>query len=122
MTDRELMQQALEALERYSGVDQRACDAEEALRERLAQPEQEPVAWRWKERINSDFDSWVITSSEPPPYAVEKQPLYTAPPQRKPLTDEQISRIWGSYLSRGLEFARAIEAAHGIKEQEHEAG
>ena len=45
MTDRELMQQALEALERYGGVDQRACDAEEALRERLAQPEQEPVAW-----------------------------------------------------------------------------
>ena len=43
MTDRELMQQALEALERYSGVDQRACDVEEALRERLAQPEQEPV-------------------------------------------------------------------------------
>jgi hypothetical protein len=50
----------------------------------MAQPESEPVAWRWKERINSDFDSWVITSSEPPPYAVEKQPLYTAPPQRKP--------------------------------------
>ena len=45
MTDRELMQQALEALERYGGVDQRACDAEEALRERLAQPEREPVAW-----------------------------------------------------------------------------
>jgi len=44
MTDRELMQQALEALERYGGVDQRACDAEEALRERLAQPVQEPVA------------------------------------------------------------------------------
>ena len=43
MTDRELMQQALEALERYGGVDQRACDAEEALRERLAQPEQESV-------------------------------------------------------------------------------
>jgi hypothetical protein len=45
-----------------------------------------------------------------------------AEPERKPLTDEQISRIWGSYLSRGLEFARAIERAHGIEEQEHEAG
>ena len=32
---REVMQQALEALERYSGVDQRACDAEEALRQAL---------------------------------------------------------------------------------------
>ena len=26
------------------------------------------------------------------------------------LTDEQISRIWGSYFSRAFEFARAIEA------------
>ena len=29
------MQMALEALERYGGVDQRACDAEEALRQAL---------------------------------------------------------------------------------------
>jgi hypothetical protein len=118
---RQAAQQALEALEEiadevFSAYDNELGDAILALRAALAEPEQEPVAWRWKERINSDFDSWVITSSEPPPYAVEKQPLYTAPPQRKPLTDEQISRIWGSYLSRGLEFARAIEAAHGIKE------
>ena len=35
------------------------------------------------EQENSDFDSWVVTSCEPPPYAVEKQPLYTAPPQRQ---------------------------------------
>ena len=40
------MQQALEALERYGGVDQRACDAEEALRERLAQPQMQPCAGR----------------------------------------------------------------------------
>jgi hypothetical protein len=32
---REAMQMALEALERYGGVDQRACDAEEALRQAL---------------------------------------------------------------------------------------
>jgi hypothetical protein len=60
-------------------------------------PEQaQPVAWRWKERINGDFNSWVVTSSEPPPYAIEKQPLYTAPPQRKPwvgLTDDDLSQI-----------------------------
>ena len=42
----------------------------------------QPMAWRWKERINSDFDSWVITSSEPPPYTIEQQPLYTSPPKR----------------------------------------
>jgi len=50
MTDRELMQQALDALERYGGVDQRACDAEEALRERLAQPQQ-------SHEINADTDA-----------------------------------------------------------------
>jgi hypothetical protein len=87
----------------------------------VPEPEQEPVAWRWKERINGDFDSWVVTSSEPPPYAIEKQPLYTTPPPRKPLTDEEIAKIAstpcavvGSYVHT---FARAIEAAHGIGEK-----
>ena len=43
MTDRELMQQALEALESDNpDIQLRAAIA---LRERLAQPEQEPVAW-----------------------------------------------------------------------------
>ena len=62
--------------------------------------------------------------------------LYTTPPQRKPLTDEQIEVEWeritghsiiDSYRTKGrtmflspsevFEFARAIEAAHGIKEK-----
>jgi hypothetical protein len=122
MTDRELMQQALDALEEINklsiGENAICLPAEidgalDALRERLAQPEQEPVAWRWKERINGDFDSWVVTSSEPPPHAIEKQPLYTAPP-RQPwvgLTDEEIDKthetqVWDARRS----YARAIEA------------
>jgi hypothetical protein len=45
--------------------------------------------------------------------------LYTTPPQRKPLTDEQIQQI--VLTAHGnqdwtLVFARAIEAAHHIKE------
>lgn len=53
--------------------------------------------------------------------------LYTIPPQRKPLTDVE---IWNTYKNLWmfhpaeeprlagdiLKFARAIEAAHGIKE------
>ena len=46
-------------------------------------------------------------------------PITDLPPQRKPLTDEQIAKIAstpaavvGSYVHT---FARAIEAAHGIK-------
>ena len=52
--------------------------------------------------------------------------LYTSPPQRKPLTKESLLYIfnqlpnWGMDMDRlpqGLEkFARAVEAAHGIKE------
>jgi len=48
----------------------------------------------------------------------------TTPQQRKPLTDEQIEEIWGNtpmmlnaHNNRTrIVFARAIEAAHGIKE------
>jgi hypothetical protein len=54
------------------------------------------------------------------------QPLYTAPPvQRKPLTDKEIADIATSHpltwvnlntVEHRRYFARAIEAAHGIKE------
>ena len=40
--------------------------------------------------------------------------------QRKPLTTEKVLDLFdahGVYGSKWLEFARAIEAAHGIKEQ-----
>ena len=54
------------------------------------------------------------------------QMLYTAPPQRKPLTEEAIDQItrdrWGTQLLGVMvqahrEYARAIERAHGIGEQ-----
>jgi hypothetical protein len=48
------------------------------------------------------------------------RPLYTTPPpQRKPLTDEQINAFFeGMEPNNGFwkSFAKAIEAAHGIKE------
>ena len=121
--DRELMQQALEALEllaRYENPATKiqvrkpkdggpivtmyphkvAKEAAAPLRERLAQPERELVCvcgaiW-------------------------EGQELVSTPPQRKPLTDEEILTYrhmidWTAEWSY-INFARAIEAAHGIKE------
>jgi hypothetical protein len=75
------------------------------------QPEQEPVAYQWlgtsviRKRIpkTAEADAW--------------QPLYTAPPQRKPLTDEEINKLWTQKLDDFCWirlFARAIEKAHGI--------
>jgi hypothetical protein len=46
-----------------------------------------------------------------------ENPYVTTPPQRKPLTDDQIYEMYNEPRSDAemLEFARAIEAAHGIK-------
>ena len=40
----------------------------------------------------------------------------TFPPQRKPLTDDEIQECWYKTQGDAELFARAIEAAHGIKE------
>jgi len=95
----------------------------------LAQPEQEPVAWRtFDGEGNYDFLEYEANESyrdeyikcNGTKYASWVDPLYTTPPQRKPLTDEEIAKAWaqskGDILMRLKPFARAIEAAHGIKE------
>jgi hypothetical protein len=46
-----------------------------------------------------------------------KIPVYATTPQRKPLTNEEISLIdWESLVTK-KDCVRAIEAAHGIKEE-----
>ena len=136
MTDlRIAAQQALEALEEYQyrGAPFLACDgAVAALRAALAQQDelvQEPVAWyqkRGQEVLTSHPACW---GREDEPWT----PLYTAPPQRKPLTDEEILKAIGweraeMYMKltpnfpvaeakkETLKNARAIELAHGIGE------
>ena len=90
----------------------------------LAQPEQEPVAYCWKSLSTGDLFDFVENKNGD---ALKEQDedfptsnlilLYTTPPQRKPLTDEQIEELWESTASyyNVCDFARAIEAAHGIK-------
>ena len=75
------------------------------------QPEQEPVAW-----INEHghIDRGLDAILDPTGWT----PLYTAPPQRKPLTEDEISEIAMdcSFVSESdTYFARAIEKAHGIE-------
>jgi len=94
MTDYELMQQALDALK----VMRPACFAENtlktadtaitALRDRLAQPEQEPVAWM---TINAYGDEDDIHYENPEGHLLEGwtyKPLYTHPstvqPEKEP--------------------------------------
>jgi len=99
MTDRELMHQALDALE----VMRPACFAENtlktadtaitALRERLAQPEQEPVMF------------------------LNNQPLYTTPPQRQwvGLTPEEVKEI--SFANRPYVVDMVVALEDKLKEK-----
>jgi len=86
-----------------------------AIEEALAQPEQEPVAYLCENAVGHKYFRWKKPSSTYKPIA-----LYTTPPQRKPLSDEQIILIVAecaaSHQHTDIHFARAIERAHGIKE------
>ena len=86
---------------------------EDAIKEALAQPEQEPVAW-----MNDSTPSGIFARHmEGAKNFGCTIPLYTTQPQRKPLTDEEIGAILegvNAYGTRLYTFARAIEAAHGI--------
>lgn len=85
MTDRELMRQGLEALTGDLSNPEWD-DLITALQERLAQPEQEPVAWMQEMPTKGDETRSVrLTTVE----ALAREewgnpiPLYTAPPRRE---------------------------------------
>ena len=75
---------------------------------------QEPVAWVC-EGSSSDEKHAIDYQQEDVDAIPIGTMLYTAPPQRQPLTDEEIKAVIraGEYDSME-EFARAIERKHGI--------
>jgi hypothetical protein len=91
--------------------------AQPAPKQEQAKQEQgEPVAWMY------DCGNGGRMYAEDLDASVGWIPLYTTPQQRKPLTDEQINKIrfdipTKAVTQRDFELARAIEAAHGIKEK-----
>jgi hypothetical protein len=128
MTDKELMQQALDALEGYARNCRcegggAPCDAAEALRARLAQPErkatQKPVAWitTWNEYCDAGVQlDWAKKKKG---RSSKHTPLYTAPPQREwqGLTEDDALQLlpvmpyeYEVDVEMILEFASAIEA------------
>ena len=137
---REALHIALEALEKYGTSSLNNEDAYSAaiktIREALAEPEQEPVAWqyRWLNPNKMDCEpfemDWkaVVTGpgltldaaiSNLEAYnersgksVYEVRPLYATPPARKPLTDEEINCLLvkhGKGCDGFISFARAIK-------------
>ena len=122
ITQDEALKLALEALDGLSEPYD-VLKAQEAIREALAQPEQEPVAV-----VTGTYGGrFTVKPVNPAMVLPLNMALYTTPPHRKPLSDVE---IWNTYKNLWmfhpaeeprlagdvLKFARAIEQAHGIKE------
>jgi len=172
MTDRQLMQQALDAIHlwHWTGETHLLMPVHDALRDRLAQPEQEqePVAWVYPEGLEAlkAGKPWTAygTRQEPnntalylspqpdiapyawvtfTPYGDEDdvwyenpkgqllegwtyKPLYdTTPPQRKPLTDEELEQVFpaiATYHEANKTLYRSIARAIEAKLREKNGG
>jgi hypothetical protein len=120
------MKQALEALEQLQGGCTDSDDGTveaitvwcpeviDALRQAIEQAQQaEPVAWALNFELLWPSEYEIISKD-----GDKAIPLYTSPPPRQPLTDEEIRAVYGDDLQYRdgdyMRFARAIEAAHGI--------
>jgi hypothetical protein len=109
----EALKLALEALEGFYeyGYDRRECfEHITAIKEALAQPKQEPVAYLCENAVGHKYFRWKKPSSTYKPIA-----LYTTPPQRTwvGLTDEELSEVYNQAdwdTVNGWEYERAIEA------------
>lgn len=101
----------------------RDCEALRIAADLLAQPEQEPVAWMT--HSNDLTPLFHKTRAGALNWQTQPKPLYTTPPQRKPLTDAQSERLYRNIepsrqqdarsLAAFKRLLRVIEAAHGIK-------
>jgi len=126
--------EAIEALRAALTEDalQRLTDANQEIEAALEQPEQEPVAWRYKGMMGMAWslsdDGYYVSCKRDNGYMIE--PLYTHPPRRewRGLTegalmgiyidfDRKADKKWSNveYLMR---YSYAIEAA--LKEKNHE--
>lgn len=116
----DVMKQALEALvweaEGWEDVPPITRDAITALRAAIEQAQQ-PVAWMYDLKQRGSFEG-VSTEYSRVKLSIGENwvPLYTAPPQRKPLPPQspcEMTQAEGKMFKLGwLE----CEAAHGIKE------
>jgi hypothetical protein len=119
MTKDEALRLALEALEDL-GMKHYENTGEVLYKETFTaikaalEAKDEPVAWMNAHDVGFKKSEFGNTPTIP---------LYTTPPQRKPLTDEQAMDAYfetppfGTYKEAFIAGIRFIEAAHGIKEE-----
>jgi hypothetical protein len=142
---REALKIALEVLDskhNFNSAEWRVLHyrAFQTIREALAETEQYPVAWMYHGILHNGTPHDRPSLIWRPEYmdamsanmGAKATPLYTAPPQRKPLTDEQLRKLardagiklmndetlaLGYMPATIKKFACAIERAHGIGDE-----
>ena len=95
--------------------DLRAAFAQPIISPEIKGDKAEPVAWIFTPNNELLWPSEVEIGT--PISSSFYRPLFAAPPQRKPLTDDQIAEICmdcSLVTPSDIYFARAIERAHGI--------
>lgn len=88
-----------------------------AAQDKLAQPEQEPVAWIQKDMECDDFDPDSVTCEKPARAADgwEWIPLYTTPPQRTwvDLTDDDCKGMSAGDILVAMWVSRILKEKNG---------
>ena len=115
--ERELLEWALIFLQPHASEE--ALNLHKEITELLAQPEQAPVAWRYK-----THNRYTYTEENYHELEGEGEPLYASPQKREPLSDAEINdldnEVFG-YISKDMfravvRLIRKVEKAHGIEE------
>jgi hypothetical protein len=139
MTKDEALRLAFEAMKIKQQVTMWANDGDKAkfnkaikAVEAALEAKDEPAAWMYPDDLKrfetSEAYAEAYSIEMVSPTQGETLPLYTTPPQRKPLTDEEMQRIIHEHTKLNpnqrddkqligyiINATRAIEAAHGIK-------
>jgi hypothetical protein len=116
--ERRLCVEALESLQAENlGLKNQRDELLEALTNIAKESKEDPVAWMYEDCIY-----WEGCGSLNAYIRQNGKPLYTYPPKRQPLSDDEITDLWLNVDSKTKsltrDFARAIEKAHGIGEKE----
>jgi hypothetical protein len=124
----EVLKQALEFIERVNKDGWILADFEPemyatitAIKEALAQPEQEPVAYINVEKRRLEFAHEYVKWDTPTTVKLDKIPLYTHPSQRTwvGLSDDEHCDIWYKESLDWMEYGKAIEAKLREKNSPH---
>ena len=115
-TQRAAAERLADELQRFDGAERESLRDEAAalLRELAAEPMQEPAIWIQSNHLQHAKNGPYLARTGPTKLMSDFIPLYAAPQQRKPLTDEAIEAILDEFdvdREAWKPLARAIERA-----------